>query len=87
MTTKEKQLLDMKVGDNLDEWQNNTDVICVPGGWIFKMIAYNSYIDAAPAITAVFVPMPIAAYSLDEDQATFPTDVGIGSEFNFTRIT
>ena len=52
----ELQLQNMKVGERLNDWTPNVDVVAVPGGWLFITYTSNPYHDGDPALTAVFVP-------------------------------
>lgn len=55
--TKEEELMDMSIGEVLFDFAPDTDVICVPGGWLFKTTAFNQYSENSDISVALcFVP-------------------------------
>lgn len=54
---KHEELLAMTIGDVLFNFAPDIDVICVPGGWLFRTYAYNQYVESSDTSVALcFVP-------------------------------
>lgn len=54
--SKDEILRAMQIGERIDDWLPNLDVVRVPGGWLFIVYAFNPYNDGATNVSTSFVP-------------------------------